>query len=72
MKAPTWVWAAVLATGAALILWGWFVLGFMTEPSAVGRLRSGLLVLGLGSIVVGIVSAVAGLAFVVARLARRK
>jgi hypothetical protein len=39
--------------GAALLLWGWFVLGFLTEPSAVGRMRSALVGIGAGSIVVG-------------------
>jgi hypothetical protein len=47
--------------GAALLLWGWFVLGFLTEPSAVGRMRSALVGIGVGSLVVGAAGAGVGL-----------
>lgn len=54
---------------AALIFlwWGWFVLGFLGEPSAVGRLRAALLVTGLGSIGVAFAGGVAGVWMLVPR-----
>ena len=42
-----------------LVLAGLFVLGFLTEPSAIGRMRTALYVIGAGSIVLG-VAALAG------------
>ena len=47
-----WFWFLLVA-GALLLYWGWFVLGFLGEPSAVDRVRVGLLVVGGGSLVVG-------------------
>ncbi len=67
MKAPRWVWWTLLISAALLILWGWFVLGFLTEPSAVGRVRAGLIVIGGVSIVLGLIAAVAGVWMLVAR-----
>ncbi len=55
-----------------LLVWGWYVLSYLTEPSAVGRLRSGLIVIGAGSIFVGIVGAVTGVAYLVVFYSRRK
>ena len=72
MKAPRWVWWTVLVVAVFLLVWGWYVLGFLTEPSAVGRLRSGLIVIGAGSILVGIVGAVTGLVYLVVLYSRRK
>jgi hypothetical protein len=47
---------------AALFLfwWGWFVLGFLGEPSAVGNLRVGLIVAGAGSFALSLLSGLAG------------
>ena len=53
VQAPRWVWWTAVVVGAVLLLWGWFVLGFLTEPSAVGRMRSALVGIGVGSLVVG-------------------
>jgi nitrate reductase gamma subunit len=61
VKAPRWVGWTMLVVAALLILFGWFVLGFLTEPSAVGRIHTLLEAIGDGSIVLGIAGAVAGL-----------
>ncbi len=59
------LWLAALAV--VLLLWGWFVLGFLEEPSAVDNVRVALLVIGAGSIVLGLAAAVAGLWMLVTR-----
>lgn len=43
----------LLAGGALLLYWGWFVLGFLGEPSAVDRVRVALIVIGGSSLAVG-------------------
>jgi len=35
--APRWVWWTLLVGSAILLVWAWFLLGFLSEPSAVGR-----------------------------------
>jgi len=50
----TWFWT-LAAAGAALLYWGWFVLGFLGEPSAVDRVRVALIVIGAGSLTLGVV-----------------
>jgi hypothetical protein len=37
---PNWVWAALLIGAAVTLWWAWFVSGFLSEPSAVGRVRA--------------------------------
>jgi hypothetical protein len=44
----------LLGIGALLLYWGWFVLGFLGEPSAVDRVRVALIVIGGGSLAVGL------------------
>ena len=44
----------LLVAGALLLYWGWFVLGFLGEPSAVDRVRVALIVIGGGSLAVGV------------------
>jgi len=61
-------WALLVAAGL-LLWWGWLVLGFLSEPSAVGNLRTGLIVLGAGSMAAGLVSGLTGLWMLVARRA---
>ena len=61
MKVPHWVSNAILAGSFLLLLWGFFVLSFKTEPSAVGRVGIALIVIGgasIGTAVVGFVAAV--------------
>ena len=61
MRTPRWVSYAILAGSFLLLLWGFFVLSFKTEPSAVGRVEVALDVIGgasLGSALVGFVAAV--------------
>ncbi len=72
MSRRLWLWWTVLVVAVFLLVWGWYVLGYLTEPSAVGRLRGGLIVIGAGSILVGIVGAVTVLAYLVVLYSRRK
>jgi hypothetical protein len=53
---PAWLWAALLAGAVVSAGWAWFVFGFISEPSAVGRV---LLVL-VASIAISLASALAG------------
>jgi hypothetical protein len=59
--APVWV-GPVLLLGAALMLyWAWFIIGFQSEPSAVGRIWLVLVTssaYSAGSAVVGVIGAI--------------
>ena len=57
----------LLGAGILLILWGWFLLGFLREPSVVDNLRVLLIVLGAGSVALGLLAGGAGLWMLVAR-----
>jgi hypothetical protein len=46
-------WWTVVIVAVVFALWGLFVLGFLSEPSAIGRMRAALVGIGAGSIVVG-------------------
>jgi len=61
-------WVLLVAAGL-LVWWGWFVLGFLSEPSAVGNLRAGLIVIGTGSMAAGLISGLTGFWMLVARRA---
>ena len=49
-----WVWWTLIAAATALFWWGWFVLGFLGEPSAVDRVRVALILIGGGSLAVAL------------------
>jgi hypothetical protein len=58
---PIWVWPVVLLGAAIMVTWAWFIVGFLSEPSAVGRSRIVLVtsvVYSTGAAVVGVVGAV--------------
>jgi hypothetical protein len=60
-RVPTWVWWTLLIGAGVLILWSWFLSGFFSEPSAVGRARAVLLIVAggsLGTAALGIAAAV--------------
>ena len=57
----------LLGLALPLLFWGWYVLGFLAEPSAVDNLRVALIAIGVGSIALGVAAAVAGLWMLVAR-----
>ena len=62
MKAPRWVPSALLAGSTVLVAWGFFVLSFKAEPSAVGRVLAALIIIGgasIGTAIAGFVAAVA-------------
>ena len=46
---------------------GWIVMSFLTEPSAVGRMRTALITIGAGSIAVGAIGGVAGVWMLIGR-----
>jgi len=49
-----WGWWILIAAAGALFWWGWFVLGFLGEPSAVDRVRLALILIGGSSLAVAI------------------
>ncbi|GAC1473528.1 MAG: hypothetical protein PVS3B2_09910 [Candidatus Dormibacteraceae bacterium] len=61
---PKWVWWTLLVGAALLVAWAWFVLGFLGEPSAVGRSRAVLGIVAGGSIGTAIFAAVAAVGLV--------
>jgi hypothetical protein len=54
-------WWTVVIVAVVFLFWGWFVLGFLSEPSAIGRMRTALVGIGAGSIVVGAAGAGVGM-----------
>jgi hypothetical protein len=54
-------WWTVVIVAIVFALWGLFVLGFLSEPSAIGRMRAALVGIGAGSMVVGAAGAGLGL-----------
>lgn len=61
-----WAWSLVVV-GLALVVAGWVVMSFLTEPSAVGRMRTALIAIGAGSIVFGAIGGAAGVWMLIAR-----
>src|SRR5260370_28739670 len=61
MTAPRWIWSTLMTGAAILLSWGIFVLSFKSEPSAVGRLGIGLIIVGGASIGTAIAGAVAAI-----------
>jgi len=61
VKVSRSTWWTVVIVAVVFLFWGWFVLGFLSEPSAIGRMRAALVGIGAGSIVVGAAGAGVGL-----------
>ena len=58
---PPWTWSALLIGSALMLWWAWFVIGFLSEPSAVGRIWVVLVTssaYSAGSAVVGVIGAI--------------
>src|SRR4029077_8188590 len=58
---PTWVWPVLVLGAAIMLAWAWFIIGFLSEPSAVGRSRIVLdtsIVYSIGAAIVGVVGAI--------------
>ena len=64
---PGWIWVALLTGAVVTVGWAWFVSGFLSEPSAVGR----VLVVLLTSICLSTVSGLAGAAGAMGLLRRQ-
>jgi hypothetical protein len=58
-----WLFAGAIV----LLAGGWFVLGFLDEPSAVDRVRALLIAIGGGAIALGLAAAAAGVWMLVGR-----
>jgi hypothetical protein len=57
---PAWVWPVLLLGAAIMVTWAWFIVGFLSEPSAVGRSRIVLvtsIAYSIGAAFVGVVGA---------------
>jgi len=54
--APAWLWWALLVGAVVAAAWAWFIFGFISEPSAVGRILAVLVIW----IAVSIAAALAG------------
>lgn len=61
MKLSRSTWWTIVVVAVVFLAWGVFVLGFLSEPSAVGRMRAALVGIGAGSIILGAAGAGAGL-----------
>jgi hypothetical protein len=55
---PPWLWVPLVVGAAVTLWWAWFVSGFLSEPSAVGRVLAVL----LSSICLSALSGLAGAA----------
>jgi hypothetical protein len=58
---PSWVWPVLLVGAAFEFVWAWFIVGFLSEPSAVGRSRLILVTssaYSIGAALVGVIGAV--------------
>ena len=60
MSWPRWASWLLVFVAPVLLALGVFVLAFLSEPSAVGRLRAALYVIGVGGIVAGLAAGSAG------------
>lgn len=67
MNEHRWGALGLLALCSVVVICGIFVLGFLAEPSAVGRVRTALMVIGGGMIGAGVAGAVFGVRMLVAR-----
>ena len=61
MRLSRSTWWTVVVVAIVFFLWGVFVLGFLSEPSAIGRMRAALIGIGAASLVVGVAGTGAGL-----------
>jgi hypothetical protein len=58
---PSWVWPVLVFGTVVMLAWAWFIVGFLAEPSAVGRSRFILVtssVYSIGSALLAIIGAV--------------
>jgi hypothetical protein len=67
MNNHRWGALGLLAACVVLFICGVFVLGFLGEPSAVGRMRTALAVIGGVLILAGVAAAAFGVRMLIAR-----
>jgi hypothetical protein len=60
-ETPPWVWPVLVLGAGVTLAWAWFIVGFLSEPSAVGRVRFVLLTStasSVGAALVGVIGAI--------------
>jgi hypothetical protein len=67
MRFPRWAANGLLVVSVLLLLWGAFVLSFITEPSVVGRMHTAVLGIGVACIALGVGGGAASIWMLVAR-----
>ena len=67
MKFPRWAPNALLVISLLLLLWGVFVLSFISEPSVVGRMHTAVLGVGVVCVALGVGGGAVGVWMLVAR-----
>lgn len=67
MRWPRWASWLLIFVAPVLLVLGAFVLGFLSEPSAVGRMRAALYVIGVGGIMAGLAAGGGGVWMLVRR-----
>jgi hypothetical protein len=66
VRRRSWGWTLVLVA-AALVGAGGFVISFRDEPSAVGRVETALVAIGVSLIAVGVAGGIAGVWMLITR-----
>ena len=67
MKLPRWFPNALLVVALLLLLFGAFMLSFISEPSVVGRMHAAVLGIAAVSIALGLGGGAAGVWMLIAR-----
>ena len=67
MRFPRWVPNALLVTSLFLILFGVFILSFVSEPSVVGRLHTAVVGIGVVCVALGVGGGATGVWMLVSR-----
>lgn len=66
MTRQSWGWTLIVAA-ILLVVAGWLVTSFLGEPSAVGRVRTAMVGIGVALIAIGLAGGVAGVWMLVTR-----
>jgi len=61
---PPWVWVTLVFGAGVMLAWAWFIIGFIGEPSAVGRIRWVLVTSSAYSVASALVSLVGAIGLI--------
>jgi hypothetical protein len=67
VKFPRWAPNALLVVAVLLVVFGAFMLSFISEPSVVGRMHTAVLGIGVACIALGLGGGAAGVWMLIAR-----